>query len=155
MSLCFSDDRPFSSGSCPYEYRPATDSEITRRIIIPVKIGDVLTSAMVDTGGAYLVCPPEYAELLNLDAADSLERIKLTIPRYASGAKGNLYLVSLTLLAEDGHSCEQLVTAFVPKPLPGRSFLPILGLEGCLEKLRFAVDPGDDTFFFGTLTDEW
>jgi hypothetical protein len=154
MSLCFSDDRPFSSGSCPYEYRPATDSEDKPRIMIPVRIKDLQTYAVVDTGGVYLVCPPEFAELLNLDAADLLEgKPKLTIPRLGSGVKGDLYLVSLTLLADNGRSCEQTVIAFIPKPLSKESFPPILGLYGCLEKLRFAVDPGDDTFYFGTLAD--
>lgn len=156
MLLQFSDDRVFARGACPYEYRPATEREMSPRILIEVEIEGVRTQAMVDTGGVYLICHPEFAELLDLDDTVLVEKkIHMAIPRYGR-VEGNLYFVSLTLLAEEGYSCEWQVTAFVPRHLTSNApvFPSVMGLHGCLEKLRFAVDPSTDTFYFGTLSDK-
>ncbi|MBI3732481.1 MAG: hypothetical protein HY259_03370 [Chloroflexi bacterium] len=67
---------------------------------------------------------------------------------------GRLYLLNLTLLAIEGYSLELSATAFVPDSEWAESWghLPsFLGLPGCLERLRFAVDPSTDTFYFGPL----
>jgi hypothetical protein len=156
MSLQFSDGSPFSSGSCSYERRPATEQETSPRILIQVAIAGVPTYAMVDTGGVYLICHPEFASLLDLRDIDLVEEgVPLTIPRYGR-VRGKLYRVSLMLPATDGNSLELGVTAFVPRPLTHSAlpFPPVMGLLGCLENLRFAVDPCNDTFYFGTLANE-
>lgn len=55
------------------------------------------------------------------------------------------------LLADEGQG-ESLtldVTAFLPDD---RWNLPnMLGLTGCLERIRFAVDPANDLFYFGAI----
>jgi hypothetical protein len=157
MSLQFSDDRIFSCGSCSYEYRPATVREDAPRIMIQVQVQGRDTIAMVDTGGLYLLCSPELAELLDLDNAPVVEKdVRLAIPRYGK-VTGSLCLTSLALLAEEGSGLELEVTAFVPQhwvSLDQDQPLAIMGLWRCLEKIRFAVDPSSDTFYFGTLGDE-
>lgn len=155
MSLCFSDGRQFSRGSCPYDHRPATDQEMSPRIMIQVEISGLSTYAMVDTGGVYLICHPEFANLLDLHDADALEEQTLLIPRYGQ-VKGTLYRIPLKLLAAEGNSHKIMVTAFVPQPTGGYAppFPPVMGLQCCLERLRFAVDPYDDTFYFGTIDEE-
>ena len=68
-----------------------------------------------------------------------------------------LCLTTLALLAEEGSGLELEVTAFVPRhrvSLDQDQPLAIMGLWRCLEKIRFAVDPSSDTFYFGTLGDE-
>ena len=103
MSLQFSDDRIFSCGSCSYEYRPATVREDAPRIMIQVQVQGRHTIAMVDTGGLYLLCSPELAELLDLDSAPVVEKdVRLAIPRYGK-VTGSLCLTSLALLAEEGN----------------------------------------------------
>ena len=112
---------------------------------------------MVDTGGLYLLCSPELADLLGLSDASLVEKdVRMKIPRFGN-VKGDLCLTTLTLMAEEGSGFELEVTAFVPKRLPssGQDYPPaIMGLWQCLEKIRFAVDPNSDTFYFGTLGDE-
>ena len=153
MLLQFADGRHFATGAAPYAYRPATDREVSPRIIVSIRLGDIVTSAFVDTGGIYLWCPPHIAGDLGVD----LEEGELVGPiRSARGQfEGILLRAPLTLFAEEGHSLVIEPTVFIPRLKPGEAwpedFPCILGMQGCLERLRFAVDPNDDTFYFGEL----
>ncbi len=151
--LMFQDGRSFAQGACNYLYRPVSAGEATPRIIIEVQIEGVQAQAIVDTGGAYLVCDPQIADLLNLDPADALGTDRLNIRGVS--VPGFIRRVFLTLLAREGQSIVVEVTAFVPHPEPYLKWdLPsFMGLTGCLERLRFAVDPVTDSFYFGTLAD--
>lgn len=64
-----------------------------------------------------------------------------------------LQRLPITLPAVEGQGITIDATAFIPAPeVEWNEDLPcILGMQGCLENLRFAVDPNDDTFYFGTL----
>ena len=151
MLLRFEDGRPFAQGACPFVYRPATERETVHRIFVPVQIEDIQTEAVVDTGGVYLVCQPEIAALLSLDPASAIRTDELNI----RGRKvpGALYRLYLTLLAEEGKSHKLEIIAFVPRLEPNEPWnLPsFMGLTGCLEWIRFAVDPITDTFYFGAI----
>ncbi|MFB0536973.1 MAG: hypothetical protein ACETWR_18565 [Anaerolineae bacterium] len=149
--LRFEDGRLFSQGACTFSYRPATEQDTTPRIMIGVQIEGLYTETAVDTGGVYLVCDPEIVDLLKLDPSSGLGTDKLQIRGFEVG--GTLHRVSLTLLAQEGQSLELEVTAFVPHPQPNElwNLPPFMGLTGCLERLRFAVDPGTNVFYFGPL----
>lgn len=151
MLLCFEDGTPFAQGVCAYEHRPASEQEDTTRIIVPIQIEGVATRAIMDTGGVYLICDPEIAEFLALDLAESLgiETLGIRGVRYT----GNLYRLSLGLMATEGEGLQVEVTAFVPQLVTSDAWvLPsFLGLQGCLERLRFAVDPSTDRFYFGSI----
>ena len=63
--------------------------------------------------------------------------------------------MSLTLSPAWGEGLTVDVTAFVPEAefTEAWGLLPsYLGLNGCLDRLRFAVDPVTDTFYFGPLS---
>ncbi len=154
MLLRFQDGRPFAQGACNYEYRPVPQEAAAPRIVVQIQIEDIETRAVVDTGGVYLVCEPWIADLLNLDPADALGTGKLNI----RGVEypGYIHRIPLTLMAQEGQSVKLEATAFVPNPPPYlRWELPsFMGLSGCLERLRFAVDPTTDTFYFGALEEE-
>jgi len=149
MLLRFENEDPFAQGRCTYEYRPASEREDTPRIIVPVQIEGIATRAIIDTGGVYLICDPEIAEFLTLDPTESLgtETLGIRGMRYA----GNLYRLLLGLMATEGEELQVEVTAFVPQlAISDEWALPsFLGLQGCLERLRFAVDPSHETFYFG------
>ncbi len=151
MLLMFQDGRSFAQGAYNYLYRPVSSGETTPRIIIEVQIEGVQAQAIVDTGGAYLVCDPQIADLLGLDPADALGTDRLSIRGVS--VPGSIHRIFLTLLAHEGQSMKIEVTAFVPHPEPSLKWdLPsFMGLSGCLERLRFAVDPITDTFYFGAL----
>jgi len=152
--LHFEDDRPFSQGACTFLYRPATEQETTPRIIVRVQIQGIQTNVVLDTGGVYLVCNPQIVELLDLDPVSDIGKTRLVIR--GTNVPGSLYRLPLILLAEKGQSIELEVTAFVPRLRPNQLWdLPsFMGLEGCLERLRFAIDPTTNTFYFGSIAGE-
>ncbi|RLC84125.1 MAG: hypothetical protein DRI79_13270 [Chloroflexi bacterium] len=152
--LRFEDGRLFSQGACTFSYRPATEQDTTPRIMIGVQIEGLYTETAVDTGGVYLVCDPEIADLLELDPSSGLGADRLEVRGFK--VRGTLHRVSLMLLAQEGQSLELEVTAFLPRLQPGEvwSFPTFMGLMGCLERLRFAVDPTTDTFYFGPIGDD-
>jgi hypothetical protein len=153
MLLQFANGNPFAVGATPYAYRPATDRDASPRVIVTIRLGDILTSAFVDTGGVYLWCPPHLADDLgvNLEDGDPVGPIWSARGRF----EGVLLRVPLILLAEEGHSLVIESTVFIPRLKLGEElpedFPLVLGMQGCLERLRFAVDPNDDTFYFGDL----
>jgi hypothetical protein len=147
--LLFDNGDSFSIGSAPYVYEPASKDETSPRIILFIKIGEINTRAFIDTGGVYLFCPTEIADQLNLDPSQGIPvpDLRWRGVRFS----GSLYRLPLTLLANEGESLIIEATAFVPHTDTERSvdFPCILGMSGCLERLRFAVDPASDTFYFG------
>lgn len=150
------DGRDFAQavrGVCRFRFAPAFERDRTDRIHVPVEIEGLQTTAIVDTGGVYLVIDPDFAEALNLNRDNALETTAVQIR--GLNYKGNLHRLSLTLIADTGHSVSIDATSFVPDLEPGdRRELPTyLGLHGCLERLCFAIDPHPDAlrFFFGSI----
>jgi hypothetical protein len=152
--LNFDEGHPFSQGACPFLYRPATEQETTPRIFVTVQIEGLQVETAIDTGGAYFVCDPEIADLLGLDPADGVETDELNIRGYKIA--GTLHRLSLRLLAEEGKPLQVEATAFIPRLQPYQTWaLPsFMGLLGCLERIRFAVDPVTNIFYFGPIDEE-
>jgi hypothetical protein len=151
MTLTFPTGEPFARGVTGYDYRPATSQETTPRLVLEVAIEGILAEAIVDTGGVYLFCNPEIAHRLALTPAEALSDIRTILFRGVL-VSGRLYRLSLTLLADDGEDVTIQTTAFVPEPEEAEHWgdMPcLLGLHGCLERARFAVDPRTEQFYFG------
>ena len=148
MLLQLSTGEPFATGAAAYAYVPASEREETPRITLDVLIGNLRTSAFVDTGGVYLICSPQIAAALNLDPVDGL-RVPNLIFRGAQ-LPGVLHRIPLTILASQGETITLEATAFVPGSINEWSDFPcILGIYLCLDRLRFAVDPINEVFYFG------
>ena len=154
MALLWANGDAFATGATRYDYRPATIAETSPRIILTIAVENYRTAAFVDTGGVYFLCTPPFARRLRLDPGQGLptsERIRWRGETFT----GLLYRLPLTLPAIDGDRLTVEATAFVPQTRPGEIWnneLPcVLGLQGCLERLRFAVDPASETFYFGEL----
>jgi len=150
MLLNFDNGDPYATGATPYAYRPSTEKETSPRIILTVKIEGITTTAFVDTGGI-LVISPEIAQELSLNPSDGISAQPLIWRN--NKLQGVCHRVALTLIAEQGDSLTIEATAFVPQtPHKWQKDFPcILGMVNCLERLRFAVDPSNDTFYFGEL----
>jgi hypothetical protein len=141
MSLLFLDGHPFATGSTKYAYQPATPGEMTNRIILPVEIEGHRTTAVIDTGAPYVICEPRLARLAGFDLVEPLERITMLIR--GMYLPGSIIRLSVTVDA----------TAFVPEQEERWENLPsFIGLSGFLERIRFALDPSTDTFYFGQLS---
>ena len=90
MPLTWPDGQPFATGATAYQYRPATAQERTPRITLEVAIDGVVTHAMVDTGGIYLVCHPRLATQLRLEPAEAISGPQALLFRWAV-VQGRLY----------------------------------------------------------------
>ena len=149
MTLLLPDGGEFTTGVCPCASRAATEGERLTRLFVPVLVEGIATDAVVDTGGAYLIPDTQTAARLGLDPDDALGAGTLRVrgTRY----HGTLHRVSLTFPALTGDDVTIEATAFVPDLSPSEVWpLPTyLGWQGCLERLRFAVDPVAELFFFG------
>ena len=65
---------------------------------------------------------------------------------------GSLYRLTLSFPAFWGEALDVDATVFVPSAQNAVDWgdLPsFIGLTGCLERMRFAVDPASEMFFFG------
>ncbi len=150
MLLRFPTGKIFASGATIYDYTPATEREDTPRITLEVMINDIRTSAFVDTGSVYLFCPPQIAENLNLDPSGAWPAPRLLVRGVLWS--GMLHRVRLTFIASEGEIIAIEATAFVAARSSDMTEAPcILGMYNCLDRLRFAVDPGNDVFYFGEL----
>lgn len=150
MLLTFPNEESFATGATDYFYDPIPGSDTSARLILPVSVEGRFISAVVDTGAPFLVCSPELGEDLGFDPVFALGPHIMRIRGYA--VKGSLHRVSLVLLATEGYDLPLEATAFVPEPEEkqmGHNFPSFLGLYGCLERVRFAVDPFYNKFYFG------
>lgn len=154
MILQFVSGEPFANGVATYMYRPVTARETAHRIVVTVEINSFPTQAYLDTGAVYLICAPQIADVLGLVYEDRLETQKLHFR--GQWYDGGLYRVSFTITADYGEAVEVEVTAFVPRIHPEDEwpidFICIAGMSGCLERMRFALDPLDEKIYFGDLT---
>jgi hypothetical protein len=118
--------------------------EPTPKIFVKVVSGDapIPLLAQLDTGAAWSVLDGEIAEALGL-----LEQAGPTVSLSTrSGAvRGKLIRSSLTIVADEGESCEVEATLFVSRDWAYGNFL---GYSGFLERIRFAIDPGTNDFYF-------
>jgi hypothetical protein len=149
MLLQRADGQPFATGAVNYLFRPATEQEQALRITIDIRIHDFQSPAFVDTGGIYLICPPEVADVLDLQPEAVLFRERILLRGRL--LQGSIYRLPLTLIADRGNSIMIETTAFVPdsEHLDWADFPCILGMQGCMERFCFAVDPINETFYFG------
>jgi hypothetical protein len=143
--------QPFATGVTTYLYQPAS-GDFTNRIVLQVSIGDVLTEAIVDTGSPYVVCPPRIAREIGLDSSAALDVANLKIRGFT--LKGELHHLNVLFHAVEGEPLMVEATVFVPDDQHTQTYgdLPgYIGFMGCLERMRFAVDPEEDRFYFAGL----
>lgn len=127
--------------------------EQSARLVIEVNVENRYTvPAIVDTGAPWCVLDPELAQQLQVTQAVSYEPTTMLIIRQGS-YKGRLLKLNLTLQAEQGEDLSVDATVFIPSLGPGELWPHpnFIGLDGFLSRIRFAVDPGENAFYFGPL----
>lgn len=140
---------PFATGEASWTAAYALDGDRLTRLFVQVKIEDQPASAVVDTGGAYLIVDPEVAANLRLERDRAIDRDRVVIRGLA--CNGDVHRVLVTFLATAGEPLSFEATAFVPELADGETWpLPsYLGWQGCLDRIRFAIDPVDEVVYFG------
>lgn len=135
---------PFTTGSCLYHDDlvgyDATDS----KLFIEVRVGtlEIPVFAMVDTGAPYCIFEPE----LLAESGYSFDRdTAIPLSTRFGPIRGSIHRVPLTLVANEGETLELDSTVFLPQSWKGN----FIGFMGCLQRIRFAVDPNSNTFHFG------
>lgn len=136
----------FTTGRAKYLDRAVQTEEGSAKIFVriePEGFGGSLL-AQLDTGAAWSVLNTEIAEALGLIGGDGEQ---ITIGTRTGVIEGRLEDATLTILAEDGESIVVNARVFVSQEWTGQTFLGYMGL---LEKVRFAVDPQANDFYFGS-----
>ena len=142
---------PFATGEARWNTRFALAGDKLARLFVQVEIDGLPASAVVDTGGAYLILNPEVADRLQLGRDAIIHRDQLFIR--GMSCWGTVCRVPITLPATAGDPLTFEATAFVPELEHGETWpLPsYLGWQGCLDRIRFAVDPADEVVYFGAI----
>ena len=145
MPLLFEDGSAFASGRTTYSSLPCWPKD-KPRLQLPIKLNGLATLAVLDTGGLYLICNPEICEELGL-GSDGSEPAKIKIQGIM--VTGKLERIEVQISAEKGQTLQFQATAFVPVDSPISDLPTFLGWHCCIERLRFAVDPQSEQFYFG------
>jgi len=118
------------------------------RLVVAVecRLGTLSVFALLDTAAEWCVLPPEMATALGFDLEPDP-----AFPPYSTRYGllfGRQERIPVTLLPEEGEPLEIDATWFISPDWPGPI---VLGWKGCLERLRFALDPtpGVERFYFG------
>ncbi len=101
---------------------------------------------MVDTAAPWCILEPDLARAAerDLEGLPDLASIDSRLGRFT----GRLYRGRTTILAEEGEALSVDATFFLSQEWRGGNFV---GYQGFLERIRFAVDPGLNRFYFGPL----
>jgi hypothetical protein len=120
------------------------------RLFIAVTCGvekmDTPIRALLDTASEWCVLPANVARHLGFDLTAGSPPMRLETR--LGTVSGRLERVEIQFLAEVGETMEMQATCFVSQDWPGPL---VIGWKGCLERMRFALDPGEDTFYFAGL----
>jgi hypothetical protein len=126
-----------------------TDHRVgAHRLVVAVEcqIDGYRFHALLDTAADWRVLSLEIAELLGCELEPDPDA-----PAYSTRygrLQGRVLRLPVVLVAQAGSLLEIDATWFISADWPGPV---VLGWKGCLERLRFALDPtpGHEWFFFG------
>ena len=147
--LFFKRDEPsFASGIARYLDVDRDKPDKEPRILVRVALGTLenLVFAVLDTAAPWCV----FRQDVNTRLQPSLIPIPggITLSTRLGLFHGDLYRGQLRLVAEEGESLDVEATVFVTPDWPGPNFL---GYQGFLQRIRFAVDPESNLFYFGPI----
>jgi hypothetical protein len=140
--------RPFATGLSRYADRADETSSSEPRIYLEVQAGlpEGTVLAMVDTAAPWCIFEPRISKLIR----DSFYRVSedIVLSTRLGSFRGSLYRGPLFVPALDGEPLDIEMTVFVSPDWPGPNFI---GYQGLLQRIRFAVDPETNLFYFGSI----
>jgi hypothetical protein len=102
--------------------------------------------AIVDTAAPWCIFTPDVGSTL-LKHLDSVPG-PIALSTRLGVFRGGLYRGTIVLAAEQGEHLDVDATIFLAPDWPGPNFL---GYQGFLQRIRFAVDPESNLFYFGRI----
>jgi len=143
-------DGGFAVGSTIYEDYYQGDDRQNRIVltITPERKKDSPAKMIMDTGAPWCILDPELAETWDL-TSDYAEITKLNIR--GEVRLGRLLRTNIILRATRGENLKVEATFFVPfmDTDEAWNYPNFLGLNGFLDRIRFAVDATENAFYFG------
>jgi hypothetical protein len=98
--------------------------------------------ALLDTATPWCLLPPDVAlDLGYVPAAEGDTRLHTRFGLLV----GELLRLPMTFVADEGETTTIEATWFLSPDWPGPV---VIGWKGCLERIRFAFDPREDSIFF-------
>ena len=134
---------PFCTGRSAFLDAPPAHSESSAKLFVRFRLSGLETLGQVDTGAAWSVIRADIAEELGLFEGDGPEA---QISTRHGVVVGKLERLTVTFPASGGESLDIEATVFVSRAWPAGTFI---GWTGLLERVRFAVDPRENYFYFG------
>jgi hypothetical protein len=132
--------------ACGYQWYldslPAA-AETVPRIVVTVLVAGNEITALLDTGANQCILEWALAEQLNAPVEARVVQIR------ALGGnvhQGILFSTVITFLADEGESVSLEVAAWSAETFTGPN---LIGYGGVLERVRIALDPATNRFFFG------
>jgi hypothetical protein len=118
----------------------------TLLVAVPCRVGSISRPvfALLDTGSEWCVLPYDLAVELGADL-ELLPAPSSLHTRFGllSGTLGRL---TIRFAAADGEPLEVDATCFASEEWLGPM---VVGWKGCLERMRFGLDPSEQSFYFG------
>jgi hypothetical protein len=137
----------FSVGRAKFADLSEAPEEGTPKIFVKIATASSLSPvpALLDTGAPWSVLDSELAEELDLLGGKG-ERVPISTR--LGTFTGRLERTRIDILADEGESITVDATVWVSEKWPGGTFV---GYQGLLERIRFAIDPSDNSFYFAGL----
>jgi hypothetical protein len=135
----------FAVGKADYSLSPPEDPKLN----VGVEVDGIHTLVVLDTAAPFLLCSLWLATQLDVSKFDRIGSTRIVTNR--GTLSGDLYRLPLRLIASEGNAIEIQATAIVPDLNQDhwRDAPTFLGFRDCLDRLRFAIDPSEEKFYFG------
>jgi hypothetical protein len=140
-------EKIFTTGRARFRDEAPGTQEATAKVFVKIEFprlegaGNCL--AQVDSGAAYSMLEVELAQVLGvLDGNGEPAKIQTRF----GPISGRLERIPLYLVADEGDSLAVEATFLISREWPGKTFL---GYTGFLDRLRTALDPPMNDFYFG------
>jgi hypothetical protein len=117
-------------------------------VAIECRVESLSFRTLLDTASQWCVLPPETAQTLGFDMGLSPVETPVQLSARFGTLAGRLERIPLHFSGAEGDEIEVEATWFISADWPGPA---VIGWKGCLERIRFALDPSDDSFYFGNL----
>jgi len=149
--LLLGSEEPFATGASRYSDAHPDLAEPYPRIYVRFRPqgADISLSllALLDTGAHFCILNQEVADFARHQLTETIGQARLGT---AYGVlSGELYRLGIELVAQIGDDLDIETVALITPDWHGPSFI---GYCGALERLRFAVDPTVNRFYFGRLS---
>jgi hypothetical protein len=144
----------FAIGAMYYDDHCLGDDRQNRLVlsIAPERRTFAEVEMIVDSGSPWCLLSPELYQAWGLEAETEHES------KHALWIRGTRWLGQLTrtnliLKADDGESLIVTATFFIPaiQSFEIWNYPNFLGLDGFLNRIRYAVDPSENVFYFGPM----